>query len=543
MDATTLPLTRTTGPVLVLSDRFSMSRVAVTASALVAVIVIAFGLRAAHLATYGFSEDEINKVRAVEQYRHGQLRANGEHPMLMKLAMLTSVEAARGWNRIAAVDSAIPMEAAIRLPNALVGAATAAALFGVCNVLFGTPVALMAALLWAFDVNAIAINRIGKEDTFALFFFLTAVWSYERAKRQGATDAAGAQRWYTASGAAFGLMLASKYFPQYLGLYALFNTLTDRAPGKNRPDPLRYYGAMVIAFVIANVTILDPATWRYCIDYVGGGTLVHHGYPYAGRLYVNTGALSLDGVPPTFYLRLLGTKVPLVVLGASVPGVIEVLRRRRERGFVLLTMCLGLLLVGYSVPAVKFMRYALPLFAFIDMLAAIGVVAGIGWLLRKLWLLPTTRVTVAAVALTVCIAGPFLAQQVAAPFPSLFRNAIGERLAPAGAAFPEEAYDYGVREAVSAIAAVAAPGDVIVSDAPGVVAYYLEGSGRGDLGIRSLSAEGLPGNGRAFVIVQPEHLTFENREAVTRLQRDGQPWRQFYAGDALTAQVFRHPRS
>ena len=155
----------------------------------------------------------------------------------------------------------------------------------------------MAALLWAFDVNAIAINRIGKEDTFALFFFLLAVWSYERAKQQGATDAGGAQRWYTASGAAFGLLLASKYFPQYLGIYALFNTVTHRAPGENRPNPLRFYGAMGLAFLMANVAILDPATWRYCINYVRGGTLVHHGYSYAGRLYVNTGVFSAAGVP------------------------------------------------------------------------------------------------------------------------------------------------------------------------------------------------------------------------------------------------------
>ena len=432
MKAAALPLTQTSGAVRPLSDRFAMSTVAVTALVVVAVVFIAFGLRVAHLSTFGFSEDEINKVRAVEQYRHGQLWANGEHPMLMKLAMLTSVEAANAWNRFASVESAVPMETAIRLPNALVGAATAAALFGVCDVLFGTPVALMAALLWAFDVNAIAINRIGKEDTFALFFFLVAVWSYERAKRQGATDVVGAQRWYTASGAAFGLMLASKYFPHYLGIYALFNTVTDRAPGQNRPDQLRYYGAMVIAFLVANVAILDPETWRYCVNYVQGATLVHHGYPFAGRLYVNTSMFSANGVPGTFYLRLLATKVPLVVLGALVPGAIEMLRRRRERGFVLLAMCFGLLLVGYSVPAVKFMRYALPLFALIDVFAAIGVVAGIGWLLRKLWLSPMTRVTVAAAALALCISGPFLAQQVAAPFPSLFRNAIGERLAPAG---------------------------------------------------------------------------------------------------------------
>ena len=234
----------------------------------------------------------------------------------------------------------------------------------------------------------------------------------------------------------------------------------------------------------------------------------------------------------------------MAVLAATVPGAIELLRRRRERGFALLAMCLGLVLVGYSVPAAKFMRYALPLFAFIDILAAIGIVAGIGWLLRKQWLLPTTRVTVAAVTLTVCIAGPFRAQEAAAPFPSLFRNAIGERLAPAGTMFPEETYDYGVRPAVSAIAAVASPGDVIVSDAPNVVAYYLKGSGRPDLGVRSLSAEGLPSaNRRAFVIVQPEHLTFENRKTVADLQRESPPWQQFYAHDALTAQVFRYPRS
>ena len=542
--AAAVPLTPTSGAVLPFTDRVTTSKIAVTTGLVVTIVVIAFGLRAAHLSTFGFSADEINKVRAIEEYRHGHFTANGEHPMLMKLAMWSSVEAAAAWNRVAPDESAVPLETAIRLPNALVGAATAAAVFALCQTLFGTPVALMAALLWAFDVNAIAISRIGKEDTFALFFFLLAVCSYERAKRRGATDPVGAQRWYTAAGAAFGLMLASKYFPQYLGLFGLFNLATDRAPGGNRPEPLRYFGAMAIAFVAADAVVLNPATWRYCVSYIWGGTLVHHGYPYAGRLYVNTGVFSLKGVPPTYYLRLLATKVPVVVLGAVVPGAIELLRRRRERGYLLVAMCFGLLLVGYSVPPAKFMRYALPLLALIDVIAAIGVVAGVRWLLRKVWLLPTTRIAAAALAVAVSIAGPFLAQQSAGAYPSLFRNAIGERLAPAGATFPEEGYDYGVREAVNAIAAAAAPGAVIVSDAPEVVTYYLERSGRRDLGVRSLSAEGLPaGGGPAFVIVQPEHLTFENRDIVARLRREAAPWRQFYADDALAAQVFRQPRS
>jgi hypothetical protein len=521
-----------------------MPRVAATVAVIATVIALALGLRAANLSTYGFSEDEINKVHAIDDYRAGRLWANGEHPMLMKLAMLASVETSRAWNRIAPEESAIAIETAIRLPNAFVGAAIAAALFGVCNVLFGSAIATMAALFWAFDVNAIAINRIGKEDTFALFFFLVAVWCYEVAKQRGAANLIVAQRWYTLSGAAFGLMLASKYFPQYLGVYALFNVLTDRAPGENRPLKLRYYGAMVAAFVVANVAILDPATWRYGLAYINGGTLLHHGYPFAGRLYSNTSALARDGVPTTFYLRLLATKVPLVVIGALVPGTIELLRRRRERGSLLLAVWFGLFLVGLSVPAVKFMRYALPLFAAIDVVAAIGVVAGIQWVLRKSWLLPITRVTFAGLALTVCISGTFLAARIAEPFPSLFRNGIGEALAPAGTTFPEETYDFGVREAVAAIAPIAQPGAAIVSDAPGVVSYYVGLSGRTDLRVRSLSADGLPHDGQpSFVIVQPEHLTFENQKVVEHLTQAASPWRVLRAADAIAARVYVLPRS
>jgi hypothetical protein len=544
MSAAAVPTTRTPALTLPASHGLALSRAAATTTFIVAVMALAFALRAAGLSTSGFSEDEINKVRAIEEYRQGHLSANAEHPMLMKLGMLASVEAASAWNRVAPTGSAIAIETAIRLPNAIVGAATTAALFGVVQLLFGTPSAMVAALFWAVDVNAIAINRIGKEDTSALFFFILAIWCYERAKQEGALDPAAAQRWYGASGASFGLMLASKYFPQYLGIYALFNHVTDRNPGANRPDRLRYYGLMAAMFVVANMAVLEPSTWRYCLNYIRGGTVVHHGYAFAGHLYANSSLLSVNGVPVTFYLRMLATKVPLTVIGAVVPGVIEAVRRRRERGFILLTLWLGLFLIGYSLFSVKFLRYALPLFAGVDIIAAIGVVAGIGWLLRKSWLSPVTRVTVAAAALTVCLIGPFLAAQAAAPFPSLFRNAIGERIAPAGTMFPEETYDYGVREAVNAIASMAEPAAAIVSDAPAVVAYYVAHSGRTDLRVRSLSAGGLQQDQRStFVIVQAEHLTFENRDLVLRLQQTQTPVQQFYAGDAPAAQVFHLPRS
>jgi hypothetical protein len=335
-------------------------------------------------------------------------------------------------------------------------------------------------------------------------------------------------------------MLASKYMPHYLGMYALFNAITDRRPGANRPDRRRYYATMLLTFVAANITILMPETWRYCTSYVQGDMLAHHGYLYAGQLYITNIPISPLGVPATYYLHLTATKVPLVVLGAAIAGLIEMVRRRHERGFVLLRVLFVFLLVPYSLMAAKFMRYMLPMLALIDLTAAVGFVSGIAWLLRKGWLSRVTRVAVSSAVVVVSSVGLVLAQQSASPFYSLFQNAIGERLAAPAVTFPEETYDYGVREAVAAIAAAAEPSALVVSDAPAVVAHYLESSGRADLQARSLSGQGIShGAKESWVIVQDEHATFENERVVEQLRQHATPWREFYARDALAAQVFR----
>src|SRR5258706_4584285 len=508
-----------------------------------AVVLAAAGLsRRAHLATYGFREADINKVHAVEEYRHGRFSANAEHPMLMKLAMWGSVALSERWNAVATPERAISLETAIRLPNALAGVATTLLLFAVVELLFGGPAPIAASPPWALDVNAIAISRIGKEDTFLLLFFLLAVWCYERAKRQGVTDPSGAQRWYAGSGAAFGLMLASKYMPGYLPIYALFNTISDREPGANRPNRRWHFGAMAVVFGAANIAIFFPDTWRYCVAYVQGGMLVHHGNPYAGSLYVTNIPVSPLGMPATYYLRLITTKVPLAVLGAAFAGGIELIRRRRERGFVLLRVLLLFLLVPYSLMAAKFIRYALPTFAVIDVMAGVGIVSGVTWLLRKSWLPRQTRIVTACAATTLLVIGAVTAPASAAPYFSIFQNAIGERVAPPAVTFPEETYDFGVREAVSAIASAAGPAAVIVSDAPGVVGHYLEGSTRPDLRVASLSGGGIPlREPEVWVIVQGEHITFENEMLVSQL-RGTAPWREIAAGNARAAQVFRIKR-
>src|SRR5262249_20607179 len=246
------------------------------------------------------------------------------------------------------------------------------------------------------------------------------------------------------------------------------------------------------------------------------------------------------GVPATFYLRLLATKVPLVVLAALVPGAIELVRRRHERGFVLLRVLAIFVVVPYSLMAAKFLRYSLPMLATLTLIAAVGLVSGIGWLLRKGWLSPATRVAVAGVAVAVFGFGIVLAQQTAAPYYSLFQNAAGARLNLDGPAFPEETYDYGVREAVDGVAAVAAPSAAIVSDAPAVVGYYLGQQPRRDIRVESLSTQGLDARGReTWVIVQDEHLTFENQRIVGQLRARERPWREIRIDGRVAAQIFR----
>jgi hypothetical protein len=135
-----------------------------------------------------------------------------------------------------------------------------------------------------------------------------------------------------------------------------------------------------------------------------------------------------------------------------------------------------------------------------------------------------------------------MAPASATPFFSQFQNAVGERLERPAVTFPEETYDFGVREAVSAIAGAAAPGAVIVSDAPDVVAHYLTGSARPDLRVGSLSAGGIPlREPEVWVIVQDEHVTFENQLLVWQL-RSTAPWSQIVAGNARAAQVYRIER-
>src|SRR5258706_6782350 len=182
-------------------------------------IVIGFGLRLAGLGRIGFAEDEINKLDAVCAYDRGDFTANAEHPMLMKAMIDVSMRAARAWD--SRTGQAISDEAALRFPNVLFGALTAIPLFLLTAALFDRPTAFWAAAFWSFGVNAITYNRIGKEDTLMVFFMLFAFYLFIRSKQ--VKDQTWFHRLRNLSAVSFGLMIAAKYFPHYLGLILLYH--------------------------------------------------------------------------------------------------------------------------------------------------------------------------------------------------------------------------------------------------------------------------------------------------------------------------------
>jgi hypothetical protein len=509
--------------------------------ALTIAIAVALACRTTALATYGLSEDEVAKLEAVESYRQGQFSANAEHPMLMKLAMWASLNLADVWNAHTPPSLAIATETALRLPNALAGTATVAAVFGVSTLFFGPLVGAIAAILLALDPTVIAINRIGKEDTFLMLFLMLGVLAYETAKRIGVDDPVRARPWYDVSGIGFGLMLASKYLPHFFLQFAMFNFIAQRRAGANRPRVSTYNGLVILTFLVADFAIFFPSTWAYCLAYLRGDGLLHTGYVYDGRMYVNAMTAVFSGVPMTYYLRLLATKLAVPVLVGALAGLPLLVIRRRERGIVWLRVFVVFTLLPFSLLGVKFERYALPMFIFVDILAAIGLVTIGTWLWQRAWPRPV-RLCVVGASAAVTLASIVMAPLQAAPYFSVQQNRIGASHAAPGVTFPEEAYDFGIREAAHAVAAVARPNASVVSDASLVTSYYLARSGRPDLDMRQLSTQGLAPSGEQWVFVQPHHIYFENESLVAQLRQSMRPWREYRLAGTTVLEIFRLDR-
>ncbi len=483
---------------------------------LILLVLVGLAFRVPQLGVIGFAEDEVNKVAAVRAYERGDITANAEHPMLMKVLMFISVKVARALKG----EGGFSDEVVFRLPNAIIGAFTVIPLFLLTTAFFDRWTGLLAAVFWSAGVNAITLNRIGKEDTLLVFFMLFACYFYLRAKQTDSRQTKVRSRFYLLSGASFGLMMASKYFPHYFGLNSLYHHyvhVRQRVPGEpSGKTSLIFYVAMAAAFVMANPAVLLPQVWEYLNAYMGEKLLVHSGYLFADHLYHNKMSTTpFWGTPIYFYLLFMAIKIPLLVLAAFLAGFVISIKRRSHPGHAFVLFMFFFWIVPYSLAGAKWLRYTLSLMPFVYMFAAIGVIALLR-LVRSRVSAKQMRAIAVAVVLAVFIGVPAWSAHSAAPHFGLYTNALGAK--HIGYFFPhDEFYDNGLREAIRFVCDTAPPGAVIAHETPAATRYYLEKFGRTDLNSKPMSAPDFDVariSGPAYVIIQRGRTYFENREKI-----------------------------
>ncbi len=535
--AETITTARLTPELFVERGARSASRT-ITIAMLTLLILVGFGFRATQLGAEGLSEDELNKLRAVEDYRaNGLTAANGEHPMLMKAMLTFSIVVAEQWNQLSLVQTHpslnISTEMALRLPGALFGALTSLLIFLVMSELFGTEIGLIAAALWAIDPSGISFNRIAKEDTFFLFFFLLANVFWVRGQRIAESSIGKAEPYYWATAAAFGAMIASKYLVYFLAIsvsyYYIFQGIPATRWRMGKRKWLIFFAIMGATFLILNPTILLPGTWHEMRVFAGEKRIGHDGYEFMGTLYRNQVTLWFKGSPWYFYYVFMGVKLSLPVVAAFLVGLPLLFRKRLGDGRFLLLFWLFFWFMPFTVMGGKFTRYFTIALPVVLMTAAIGIhfIAQTlsRFVSRKF---ENQRLGAYARALVIILALVFPAIAAASVMPHyrLYTNVLGGGWERAGSYFPhDEFYDASIRQAAQEIAARAGNGARIASETPGLVEHYARLAGRSDLISLSLTDHEAMQQFAAkdFVIVARGRRYFSNDEIVKSLQQADTP--------------------
>lgn len=507
-------------------------------AALTLLLLIGFGLRAAHLGAEGLSEDELNKLQAVEDYRaNGLTAANGEHPMLMKALLTVSVIVAERWNESQLVANypslRVSTEAALRFPGALFGAFISLLIFLLVAEIFGTEIGLIAAALWALDPSGISFNRIAKEDTFLLFFFLLANVFWLRGQRVAESGSKRPDPYYWATAAAFGAMLASKYLPHFFGIsvsyYHIFQGIKSTRWRLGKRRWLIFFAIMGAAFIVCNPTILLPGTWHEMRVFAGEKRIGHDAYEFMGTLYRNQVTLWLKGSPWYFYYVFMGVKLSLPVVFAFLVGLPLLFRKRLGDGRFLILFWMLFWFMPFTVMGGKFTRYFTMALPVVLITAAIGVHfigQRLAHLTGRLFENEALKGWARAAVIVLALAFPLYASASVLPHYRLYTNVLGGGWERAGSYFPhDEFYDGSVREAVGEIALRAAPGARVASETPGLITHYARLAGRNDLLSLSLSDRKAMGEVKEgdFIILARGRRYFSNDAIVSQLQSSAEP--------------------
>jgi len=521
-------------------------------TALIVLVVAGFGFRVNGLSAEGLSEDELNKLSAVADYRaHGLTGANGEHPMFMKACQAATIILAEKWNNTHPANQ-ISSETALRLPGTIFGALTAVLIFLIVAELFGVEVALIAAALWTFDPNAIGFNRIAKEDSFLLFFFLLANVFWLRGQRIAESTNQNPNKYYWATAASYGAMVASKYVPHLFCIsicyYWMFQSIPETRWRLGKKRLLTFFVIMGLVFLVLSPTILLPETWKQMGLFAGGKRVGHDGYEFMNKLYPHRFDAWLHGIPVYFYFVFTAVKLPLLTLIGFVAGLPLLFRKKLGDGRYFILFWFMLWVVAFVFPGGKFTRYYTTVLPAVLITSALGIqfvgrwlangIASFDWMERP----NSLRHYVPASFAVIVIVASVINSVQAAPHFRLFTNSIGGGTEWAGFYFPhDEFYDASMRDVIGEIARRARPGARVASESPSLATYYAERDNRPDLICISLSdPEALkqltPGD---FIIVARGRRYFSNDMLTTTIEKYTVPTAEFKLGPTPSANLYQ----
>lgn len=513
---------------------------------LFALIILAFGLRIGGLGAESLGEDELNKLQTVEEYRtNGLSGKNGEHPFLMKGLQTASVSAAETLNRsLLSASFQISDEAALRFPIVLFGSFTVLLIFLLISELFGRSIGLIAAALWAVEPAAIGFDRVAKEDSLVLFFFLLTNLFWIRSQTEAELRNGKWRRFAWLTAASFAALMASKYYPFFLAItgayYIIYRNVPNRYWDMKGLPWIKFLTVMAVSFVILNPTIVLPETWREMLNFSSEKRIGHDSYEFAGRLYRNQMSAFLSGVPWTFYFVFGAVKTSLVTLILFAIGLPLMCKRRLGDGRFFIFLWAVLWMIMFTFIGGKFTRY----FTTAAPLIFIGAAVGFYFLVKWLTGLSTNRPVAAAAQIflfVILIAVPLSNSLSAGPHFRLFTNALGGGTAAAGTYFPhDEFYDLSTKEIVAEVLKIARPGAAIACETPALFEHYVQKAGRGDLQTVSLSdkekvkelAEG------DFVVVAGGRRYQSNTAYLELLAASGPKPIEIKAGETVSARIY-----
>lgn len=457
----------------------------VTAVILIIMIAIGFGLRVNDLGVESFGEDELNKLQTVEEYRtNGLSGKNGEHPFLMKGLQITSVSIGE--------DLGFSDEASLRFPIVLFGTFTTLILFLLVREFFGRSIALVAAALYAVEPIAIGFDRIAKEDSLVLFFFLLTNFLWIRGQTLAERGFAHWPRFAFAAGVAFAALMASKYYPHLLAVTAGYYNIYEYVPERNwrfgRPRWLLLLVLMAVAFVIFNPTIVLPETWNEMLKFSSENRIGHDGYEFMGELYTHKATAWLAGIPWTFYFIFIAVKTSLPVLILFLIGLPMMFLKRLGDGRFFIFFWAFMWFVPFSVFGGKFTRYFTLAEPIILITAATGFYILVKWLSSKLKFTDPVAVAFQILLFVSVIAFSLFNSAARGPHYRMFTNTIGSGAEAAGSYFPhDEYYDAATSEVINTLANIATQNTTVACETPGLFEYYAKKAGRRNLKFVSLS--------------------------------------------------------